>query len=385
MRYQGLTVAASIKKGVLLPPSDFENFWSLVSDNLIIPALFLIFLLYFSINFYAWKKWGKDPAKGTIIPELEPPAGLSAADTGFLLKQKFTPNLFAASLIDYAVHKLVDIEVKQERLLVKTPAYYFYEPKNEVNDDDERQLYKLYNYKIKIFYGEIAKKNSYNPKIKNAYDSLKKHLLDRLTVRRNQKNIFKEYLILNNNYTGLGIILLVLIGIGKGVYLSMNQSFILFIASALIILATLAVQIIFIKIMPALTPEGRKIVDHILGFKMYLEAAVTKIFDNMNPPEKTLELFEKYLPYAIALECENRWAEKFRNIIDKAIQDGYEPSYYRGVTAGRFDYSSFSSGISSGLSSTISSASTPPSESSGGSGGGGSSGGGGGGGGGGGW
>jgi uncharacterized membrane protein len=75
----------------------------------------------------------------------------------------------------------------------------------------------------------------------------------------------------------------------------------------------------------------------------------------------------------------------FRNIIDKAIQDGYEPSYYRGITAGSFDYSSFSSGISSGLSSTISSASTPPSESSGGSGGGGSSGGGGGGGGGGGW
>ncbi len=385
MSYQGLTVAASIKKGVLQPPSDFENFSSLLIDNLIIPVLIIIFLLYFSINFYAWKKWGKDEVKGTIIPEFEPPAGLSPADTGFLIKQKFTPNLFAASLIDYGVHKLIDIEVKLEGLLIKSPVYYFHKPKNEINENYERKLYELYDYRIENFYGEIAKKNNYNPIIKNAYDSLKAHLLNRLTIRRNKKNIFKGYLNLNNNYTGLGIIFLVLVGIGSAVYLTMNQSFILLIASALIILATLAVQIIFIKIMPSYTPEGRKVVDHILGFKMYLEAAETKIFDTMNPPEKTLELFEKYLPYAIALECENRWAEKFRNIIDKAIQDGYEPSYYRGITAGSFDYSSFSSGISSGLSSTISSASTPPSESSGGSGGGGSSGGGGGGGGGGGW
>lgn len=382
---QGLTIAASINKGILVPPTAFENIKDIILDNIIIPALIIIFLIYFSINFYAWKKWGKDPAKGTIIPEFEPPAGLSAADAGFLVKQKYTPNLFAASLIDYAVHKLVDIEVKKEGLLIKSPVYYFREPKDELNEEAEKKLYKNYGYRIDRLYGKTAKKGDYNPTIKSAYDSLKEQLLKRLTIRRRKKNIYKEYLNLNNNFTGLGILFLIFIGIGTIVYLSMNQSFILFAASVGILLATLIMQVVFIKIMPAYTPEGRKVVDHILGFKMYLEAAETKIFDTMNPPEKTLELFEKYLPYAIALECENRWAEKFRSIIDKAIQDGYEPSYYRGITSGGFDYSSFSSGISSGLSSTISSASTPPSSSGGGSSGGGSSGGGGGGGGGGGW
>lgn len=385
MSYQGLTVAASIKKGVLVPPTDFENFFSLLLDNLILPVLLLIFLFYFSINFYAWSKWGKDPAKGTVIPQFDPPAGLSPADVGFLLKQKYSPNLFAASLIDYAVHKLVDIEVKKEGLLIKSPVYYFKKPQNEINENTKRELYQLYDYNIEHFYGDQAKKGEYNPIIKNAYDSLKTHLINRLTVRRGKKNIHKEYLNLNNNFTGLGIFFLLLIGIASAVYLTMNQSLVLFIASASILLATLIVQIVFIKIMPAYTKRGREVVDHILGFKMYLEAAETKIFDTMNPPEKTLELFEKYLPYAIALECENRWAEKFKSIIDKAIENGYEPSYYRGISAGGFDYSSFSSGISTGLSSTISSASTPPSSSGGGSGGGGSSGGGGGGGGGGGW
>lgn len=383
--YQGLTVAASIKKGVLIPPSDFENFSSLILDNIILPALILIFLLYFSINFYAWSKWGKDPAKGTVIPQFEPPIGLSPADVGYLMKQKYTPNLFGASLIDYAVHKLVDIEVKKEGLLIKSPVYYFNKPQNGINEESDRELYKLYDYNIDRFYGNQAKKGEYNPIIKDAYDSLKSHLISRLTIRRGKKNIHKEYLNLNNNFTGLGIFFLILIGIGTAVYLTMNQSLVLVIASASLILATLIVQVIFIKIMPAYTKLGREVVDHILGFKMYLEAAETKIFDTMNPPEKTLELFEKYLPYAIALECENRWAEKFKSIINKAIENGYDPSYYRGISSGGFDYSSFSSGISTGLSSTISSASTPPSSSNGGSGGGGSSGGGGGGGGGGGW
>ncbi len=385
MSYQGLTVAASINKGVLTPPSDFENFTSLLLDNIIIPVLLLIFLLYFFINFLAWLKWGKDPAKGTIIPQFEPPVGLSPADVGFLVKQKYSPNLFAASLIDYAVHKLVDIEIKKEGILVKSPVYYFNEPKDEINEKFNRELYNFYNYNIEKFYGEKAKKGAYNPTIKNAYDSLKSHLIDRLTVKRGRKNIYKEYLNLNNHFTGLGFIFLFLVGIFSVVYLSMNQSLTLFLSSASILIATFIVQILFIKIMPAYTKQGREVVDHILGFKMYLEAAETKIFDIMNPPEKTLELFEKYLPYAIALECENRWAEKFKSIIDKAIENGYEPSYYRGISTSGFDYSSFSSGISSGLSSTISSAATPPSSSNGGSGGGGSSGGGGGGGGGGGW
>jgi uncharacterized membrane protein len=120
---------------------------------------------------------------------------------------------------------------------------------------------------------------------------------------------------------------------------------------------------------------------------MYLEQAEQRVYNMLTPPEKNLELFEKYLPYAIALGVENEWAQKFDNIIQQAIAQGYQPAYFMGSSgsfSSNFNVAAMSTGISSGLSSTISSASTPPSSSSG-SGGGGSSGGGGGGGGGGGW
>ena len=104
----------------------------------------------------------------------------------------------------------------------------------------------------------------------------------------------------------------------------------------------------------------------------------------MNPPDLTIQLFEKYLPYAIALECENQWSEKFETIINNTVEGGYQPAYFN-MHGSNLNMRTFTSGLSSGISNTIASASTPPSSSGGGSGGGGSSGGGGGGGGGGGW
>jgi uncharacterized membrane protein len=158
-----------------------------------------------------------------------------------------------------------------------------------------------------------------------------------------------------------------------------------------LILGIIVVHSVFVRIMSAYTIKGREIADHIEGFKMYLETAEQKLLEFQTPPEKTLELFERFLPYAIALKVENEWAEKFDAELQKAISEGYKPSYYSTSGSDSISFSrSFSSGnfgrsISAGLSSTVSSASTPPSSSGGGSGGGGSSGGGGGGGGGGGW
>ena len=106
----------------------------------------------------------------------------------------------------------------------------------------------------------------------------------------------------------------------------------------------------------------------------------------MSPPKKSLELYEKYLPFAIALGCENEWAQKFEDIINTAVKGGTvaSSSFAHSISS---NSESFGSSFTSSFTGAISSASSPPSSSSGGgsSFGGGSSGGGGGGGGGGGW
>ncbi|WP_425506904.1 DUF2207 family protein [Sphingomonas sediminicola] len=102
-------------------------------------------------------------------------------------------------------------------------------------------------------------------------------------------------------------------------------------------------------------------------------------------PADTPELFERYLPYAIALGVENRWAERFAGVLAAAAAQGQQGFvWYSGTRDPWSDPGRFAESVGSSLASTVSSASTAPGSSSG-SGGGGSSGGGGGGGGGGGW
>ena len=77
------------------------------------------------------------------------------------------------------------------------------------------------------------------------------------------------------------------------------------------------------------------------------------------------------LPYAIALNVENEWGEKFVAVIEKAkmSDDGYSPAWYYGSPAVLLEASAPSSSIGSNLTNTISSSSTAPGSSSGGGGG----------------
>jgi uncharacterized membrane protein len=133
------------------------------------------------------------------------------------------------------------------------------------------------------------------------------------------------------------------------------------------------------------TKEGRTVLDHIAGFKQYLSITERERLDRMTAPQDTPEIFEKYLPYAIALGIENRWATRFRDVLAAAQAQGQQGfAWYSGSSSPWNNPRSFTEAIGSSLASTISAASTAPGSSSG-SGGGGFSGGGGGGGGGGGW
>jgi uncharacterized membrane protein len=141
--------------------------------------------------------------------------------------------------------------------------------------------------------------------------------------------------------------------------------------------------------MSAPTREGRAVMDRIDGFEQYLSITEEERLDALHPPEKTPELFERFLPYAIALGVENRWADKFADVLaaaaaDPSRQNDHTFGWYSGSSNAWSNPGRFAGVVGGSLASSVASASTPPGSSSG-SGGGGSSGGGGGGGGGGGW
>ena len=173
-------------------------------------------------------------------------------------------------------------------------------------------------------------------------------------------------------------------------------------AVAFTVLILVTVNVAAFSLLRAPTEEGQRLRTHVEGFKLFLsvtekdrlafykplkqEAAhneTERIIEE--PPELTFEVFEKYLPYALALGVEHEWAEKFSEKLAAAAAAGepYAPMWYVGPNWEAFHTGSFAADFSSSFTNAISSASAAPGSSSGF--GGGSSGGGGGGGGGGGW
>jgi len=102
--------------------------------------------------------------------------------------------------------------------------------------------------------------------------------------------------------------------------------------------------------------------------------------------DERLLLFEKFLPYALALDVAQEWSEHFSETLAQATQEPgrhYQPRWYSGQSWESTNPVGFANTLGRTLSSAVASAATAPGSSSGFSGG--SSGGGGGGGGGGGW
>ncbi len=137
------------------------------------------------------------------------------------------------------------------------------------------------------------------------------------------------------------------------------------------------VMVLFAQVMPARTVQGVRALEKVRGFAEFMSRVEGERFERI---KQTPELFERFLPYAMALGVEKKWARAFENIYREP------PSWYVGSDPMGFSTSNFTGRLSE-LSSSAASTMTSSPRSSSGSGfsGGGSSGGGGGGGGGGGF
>ena len=90
---------------------------------------------------------------------------------------------------------------------------------------------------------------------------------------------------------------------------------------------------IFFKLMPAYTREGRKVQDHIEGLRQYLGVAERDDLARMKAPEMTPTEFARMLPYALALDVEKTWADRFAAVLGTAAVAAAVSSYYAGDTS----------------------------------------------------
>jgi uncharacterized membrane protein YgcG len=162
-----------------------------------------------------------------------------------------------------------------------------------------------------------------------------------------------------------------------------------FVAATLLLMAFL--HVLFHYLLKAPTRAGRGVLDKVEGFKMFLSAVDGDRLNRVMPPQNTPEVFEKFLPYALALDVEHAWAQKFSSLLNGASRapgsgsGSYSPTWCDGAGWSTLGAAGFVDSLGGSFTNAISSSASAPGSSSGGGGDSGGSGGGGGGGGGGGW
>ncbi len=361
---EGLTVAVSWQKGLVEEPGAGQRISWFLQDNGAAMALLLGWLAAAGWYLRAWNRVGRDPEKGVIIPLFEPPEGLSPAACRYVSKMSFDRVAFTAAIISLAVKKQLSIEDEdKEFALARTPGT----PPVSLTPGEKSVLERL----LPGEHSRIRLKNEHHAEFREAAKALEKAL---------KKEYLGQLFHLNGVYLVPGILISVAAAVVAFLFDGGPALWIGY------LVATLALHGLFAFLMRAPTWTGRRVMDRIEGFSMYLDTAEQDRLDRMRSPRLTPEVFEAFLPYAYALGVENNWCRRFARELprDSRQQASYQPAWYHGRFHGAGALHHLGDTFSSSFSSAIASASTPPGSSSG-SGGGGFSGGGGGGGGGGGW
>ncbi len=382
---EGMTVAVGWPKDVVDAPSASSRMMAQIADWLpwLLGAGGLVWLLAYYGR--TWLRIGRDPRKGTVVPLFSPPDNLSPAALRYILKRSFDDRTVAAAL--------VALGVKGNVRLVEEDGGFFGSDKKRIDktSDDTTGLAKD---EARLFHGlfiggdtvELEQEN--HSLFSSARDDAEESLKAEFGERYYKPNLGPSMmgcarLVLLAAGLLLAIVLVEMLVDGVGPVMAFQLS-----SKAPLTLLALALPVVALAffLLGAPTREGRAMMDRIEGFKHYLSVTERERFDRMQAPEETLTLFEKYLPYAIALDVETRWADRFQSQIAAAMASpaaqGSTLGWYSGHSSPWNDVGGFTSSIGDSLASSIGTASSSPSS---GSGGGGSSGGGGGGGGGGGW
>lgn len=380
---QTLTYVVGFTKGYFQPQTTSER----LKDNIeilvgISVGLVILPLTALITGFTWWWRRGRDaPGRGVIVPQYEPPKDMTPLTAGLIANFSSSNRDITATIIDLARRGYLKIhENRKDRLILKDKVTYSLELTRAASDGlsgyESDLISTLFSTRQA---GQTVELGTYNKSMYTFQTGLKKKLdADTKKAGYFTQNPFKvpRKIVL----VGVAVTVLSLI---TGLVVGQVGLIVMGLVVAGFILAG------FIALLPARTAQGVAAKEYLEGLKLYMNTAEKDRIEKLESPNaayasgvgeptRTVELFEKLLPFAIVLGVEEGWAKQFQDLYTTP------PSWYDG-SVGSFNSIYFASALNSGLGSSLSSSFTPPSSSGSSGFSGGSSGGGGGGGGGGGW
>jgi len=396
---EGLTLAVGFPAGVLPRPTQAQlrreqtmTFWPV-----------LLPFLAFGLMFRRWHRVGRDPRALPVVVQYEPPDGMSPAELGTLIDNSADLKDITSTLIDLSVRGWIGIEEVEEKHvfgLFHTNEWVFHrrnESTEGLQEHERAFLAALFSgaddgprweelrarrarggeeYPVEgdgtvgvdVRTQPYIRMSELKNKFYKSIPGIKDDIFDRLVERG---YYLKRPDKVKGAWVALGIVVMILSGIGAGFLGDLGSP--LFSTGPLAVGGIAAGVIIlgFGLAMAARTLKGARAREAALGFREFLEKVESDRYRRMITSP---ELFERYLPHAMAFGVEARWARAFEDLY-REPPDWYSGSHYHSFSATNF--TSHMSGFTSSAASTMSS--SPSGSSGGGSSGGGSGGGGGGG------
>jgi uncharacterized membrane protein YgcG len=353
----GITLNSNLRTGVVFPyePTFFDKYGAYL--------WFILPLLVLVLMWRLWAKKGKDPRLG--LPEMvqyAPPRGLKPMEAGLLETNGASKNQFlTATIIDLAVRGYLKIE-ELPKAFLGAKDYRLTLLKTDTN------LVNFEQTVLETLFGGLTVNSTTNisDQKNNFYAALP-------TINKQGAMKLGELKLIDESGSAwrIGMIVLGVAVIGLGIFIAGG----LVLSGSTAVILSGIIILIFGFLMDRRTLDGAKAFWELKGFKLYMDKVESyrdKFYEQEN-------IFEKYLPYAVAFGMTGKWIKVCKQLYaDKNIVMPL-PLWFIGGTG--FSISNMDSAISSLSSQMGSSLASSPSS----SGGGGFSGGGGGGGGGGSW
>lgn len=368
---EGLTIVLGFPKGIVAEPSSVQKLMWYLNDNRAQLLLLLGLMALFGYYLHHWRRDGRDPRGGVVFARYYPPEDFSPGGLRYLSKGRYDDRCLAADVVQMSVKGLIAIHREKKLLSDKWRLEKLRETVGEELSPSEKALFSsLFSLGDEI---ELDQKN-------HAYLATAQKRHKAALAKRFKPTYFVDNagITLRGSLASLVLIVLAL----WWVHSTASLSFWVLVAAVVVL------NVVFGLLMRRPTLEGRRLLDHIEGLKLYMEVASKediarlKHRDSEEPPPMGAERFESLLPYSLALGVEKAWAGQFSEAVGvtEANRTTRHIGWYHG-DIGRGGLAGLSSDLGKSLSSQISSSSSPPGTSSGGGGGGFSGGGGGGGGG----
>ncbi len=359
---EDFTVSVGIPKGIITPAQEKTDYLEIIKTiiGFLLPIGTLIGMLILRR-----KKSGKRD-KTTIIPEYVPPADFKPTLVGAAVDASVDDKDITAGIISTAQEGFLKITRIEKQTFFGKADYELelLRPLAELPEKTEQSI-------LKCFFAEGKTGD------KVLLSSFKKSKTLVTAIAKVKTNIDQD-MVSRGLFTMSPAKLKQAVIIPATIIIFVSQPIFQFFGTAMgfgLVISAIIVIVVGLGIKPT-TELGKRIRRQILGFKQFISVTDKERFAFHNAPEKNPQQFMEYLPYAIALGVEEKWAKQFEGMYLTP------PNWYAGAHVATFTAASFVHDMSvfTAYSNSISSP-----QSSGSSGGGGFSGGGGGGGGGGSW